>query len=296
MSTLFWLIAGVTLATAQTPTDLQIYAQLVEPEGRGLTNGVRVVVTAPRAFSYTLDEPDEVAGLEISEARASREAIGPNDVLTATWVFTGKPGRYVIPSLCARPQTGSPACAAPLYVHLGNAPDRSELVDLHEPEPVGSWGDVVPWWSLAALPLVLAAGLLVWTRRTVPEAEGPVEERPLHQQILEAWADTRADTALTREQKAFVLSELFRRYLDGMLAFPAMAWSTRETLAHLKTLPALPDPHVQRARRLLRATDLVKYAERRPDGDFFDGLHDDLTTFIDATRPRHWDGDDQETS
>jgi hypothetical protein len=39
-------------------------------------------------------------------------------------------------------------------------------------------------------------------------------------------------------------------------------------------------------RRILRATDKVKYAESRPSPEFFEELDSDLRAFIDATRPR----------
>ena len=47
----------------------------------------------------------------------------------------------------------------------------------------------------------------------------------------------------------------------------------------------LPRTNLPRAKRLLRATDRVKYAEVPPDERFFAELEDDLRGFIDATKP-----------
>ena len=51
----------------------------------------------------------------------------------------------------------------------------------------------------------------------------------------------------------------------------------------------LPEGNMARARRLLRATDRVKYAELRPGQDFFEDLEADLRAFVGSTRPRTWE-------
>ena len=50
----------------------------------------------------------------------------------------------------------------------------------------------------------------------------------------------------------------------------------------------LPKGNVPRAKKLLRATDLVKYAEVSPESDFFDDMDADLRAFVGSTRPRSW--------
>ena len=104
---------------------------------------------------------------------------------------------------------------------------------------------------------------------------------------LEAWDRIRGDAALQVEQKATALAELFRVYVEGVLGFEATARTTREILDHLGSLTHLPEGNVHRAKRILRATDLVRFAEDRPrtPEEWLADLDADLRGFVDATRP-----------
>src|SRR5690606_19878631 len=94
--------------------------------------------------------------------------------------------------------------------------------------------------------------------------------------------------ALSDLDRAHALSEITRTYIEAVLRFPATKWSTTETLAHLGRLTALPQGNVPRVRRLLRATDRVKYAGDTPEHALLEEWDADLRALIDATRPRSW--------
>ena len=123
--------------------------------------------------------------------------------------------------------------------------------------------------------------------RSRPVPEVPAE--PPDTVAIRAWEAVRADEALDDERKAQALSRIFRDYTEAALGIPAVAWTTTEILGHLGRMANLPEGNVPRARRLLRATDLVKFAEKKPGTDFFEDLDADLRAFVGSTRPTRWD-------
>jgi hypothetical protein len=174
--------------------------------------------------------------------------------------------------------------SVPLWVDLGVEPPRSgEPADIVEPATDGLMG----WFVAAALlAATLAVGAALWRAvrpRHVPVAP-PAD--PPDVVALRAWEAVRSDPLLDPHRKALALSRLFREYVEAVLAFPATAFTTTQSVDHLKSLPHLPDPNVPRARRLLMATDRVKYAEARVTGALFDELDRDLRGFVGDTRPR----------
>lgn len=255
----------------------------VESDERGLV--LVTQATVPADTPWTLDEP-ELEGLRLTAQPPRDEALGPVRVVTRTWAVRGAPGNYVLPPLCLRVEGAPPVCGDTLYVDVGTRPDRSQRADIAE--PAATW-PAVPWALLGgaalAMALVTAGAVDLWRRRPRPIA-APVPEEPPHVAAIRRWEAVRDDPTLTNEQKALALSEIFRAYVEVTLTVPARAWSTSEILAHLEGLPALARLNVPRARRLLRATDRVKYAEARPGGGFFEELEADLHAFVDATRPR----------
>ena len=74
--------------------------------------------------------------------------------------------------------------------------------------------------------------------------------------------------------------------MQQCLGFGALGWTTTEILNRLRDLSFLRREDLGRAKRLLRATDLVKFADQQPDIDFFDPLDSDLRAFVSNTRPR----------
>ncbi|MCB9663128.1 MAG: hypothetical protein H6732_03375 [Alphaproteobacteria bacterium] len=259
-------------------------------EARGPDPELVVTVTAPAGRSWSLAEPthDQV---RFSGRDERVEQVGGRTVTRRRWAVHGPPGGHRVDGLCAVVEGSAdpPPCADVLWIDIGVKPDRKEIADIVEPDPVGPG---VPWAWLAAGTLLLGAGAgaLAWRRRTAPEPEAvPVAEEPPHLAAIRRWEALRDDPTLSDHDKAVGLSEVFRTYVEATLGFPARAWTTTQTLAHLGGLDALPKLNVPRARRLLMATDRVKYAEVPPGESFFDQLESDLHGFVDATRPRSWD-------
>jgi hypothetical protein len=279
-------------AWAADPGDLRVDGTLEKLADGGLA--VRVQASAPAsAGELTVEEPAGI-GVTLTPIDDRAEHIGLGDarrtVRTRTWRVSGPPGRFVVDALCAR-QGGANACSETLYVDLGQPPARPDMADILEPPPIAGRA---PWgWIAAALS---AIAVLAWAWRTgklptraTPAVPAAPPERP-DVAALRRWDAIRRDPHLSDADKALALSEIFRAYAEATLDFPARALSTTETLAHLGGLPYLPPENVLRARRVLRATDRVKYAEVRPGDDLFLELDADLRAFIQATRPHVWSG------
>ncbi len=287
------LLFSMACGAVSEPTGLSTVLTLdvntrITVDERGRQN-LRVQVSGPVQPGWKLDKP-LVDGLTFEAATERVERLGDRVVTTRHYPFKGGEGRYIIEGLCARPVDAEPACAQPLYVDIGAPPDRSSMADISEPEPL--W-PLPPWrWIVAGtFSLVMLLAGAGWAMRKPEEVVYRViEEEPPDVVALRAWEAVRADVELDPHDKALQLSSIFRAYVERVLDYPARAFTTTETLAHLRSLAALAPENTPRARRLLRATDRVKYAEATPNEDFFDDLDSDLRAFVDSTRTRSWEG------
>jgi hypothetical protein len=254
--------AGGTLVV-QTEFDRDGEIRVPEPVGEGLT--------------FTAD------------GGPTTEDLGQRQVVTQRYVFSGSAGSYEVPPMIATwtdpdGQTAQAESRA-IFVDLDVEPPREgELADIVEPPQVWS----VPWVPILGVGLLFAGGLLVAfrPRRAATVEEGPPP--PPDEVALRRWDEVRRDEALDDEEKARLLALIFRQYVEDALGFGATAWTTTEIVSHLRQMSYLPEGNLPRARRLLRATDRVKFAEAHPGTDFFEDLDSDLRAFVASTRPSAW--------
>jgi len=235
----------------------------------------------------------DVEGLTfIPLGEAVIEAVGNREVVTQIYVFSGTKGSYTVPAMTAtwRGDDGDvEASTSPLYVDLGvPAPGREgEIFDIDNPGRV--W--TVPWVPILAIGgvgMLMLGGIVLAFRKDWRTEVGEAPEEPPDRVALRRWEAVREDASLDDFEKAKALSSIFRDYAEAVLGFPASAWTSTEILARLGTMTQLAEGNVPRARRLLRATDRVKYAEQKPGTDFFSDLDSDLRAFVSATRPHSW--------
>ncbi|MBN2799481.1 MAG: hypothetical protein JXX28_10075 [Deltaproteobacteria bacterium] len=265
--------APVTVRTWLDGAPSQVGGQLV------------VQVTAPAGLVLDLSEPEGL-GLDLREEGAGRvEALGGEQVITRRYSYSGQAGSYIVEPLVVRWGDGAQQVESqPLYLDLGVEPPRQgALADIVEPPAM--WAP--PWLLIGAgAALVGSLGLLGYgaLRREAPAA-APQAALPPDVAALRAWERARDDEALDLYGKAVAVSRVFRVYAEASLRFPAASWTTGEILAHLGQLQHLPEPNLHRAKRLLRATDRVKYAEQAPGPEFLQDLDADLRAFVAATRP-----------
>lgn len=286
-----WIFLGCTQAPVveDAPLTLQVSASDLTPAGGVLT--VRGVVVGDAVVD--LPEPT-VEGLTFERVEGPDiERLGGRTLVTSTYRFAGKKGSYEVGALTLR--SGElEASSLPVWVDLGvEAPHLQQLADIEEPAPL--WA--VPWTpilcgvgSVAALGgMVVLAFVSVVRRPAKPEVPLPPDIR-----CLRAWESVRDNPAFDDEERALELSRLFRAYTEEVLGFPAVSWTTTEILEHLSGMQHLPSGNVPRAKKLLRATDLVKYAEVAPGTDFFDDMDADLRAFVSSTRPTAWQPEGQD--
>jgi len=262
------------------------------------TGGALVVQTSFLAEGE-LSPPVPVAtGLEFEpDGPPSFERLGGHEVLRQRYVFRGKAGMYEIPPLIATwtgpDGTEAQSETAPVWVDLGvDAPEVGELADIVEPSAV--W--TIPWTPILAVSgaaLLSIGGLAVAFARPRRRKEQEVIPEAPDIVAIRSWEAVRDDEGLSSEEKAEALSRLFRVYIEAVLAFEATAWTTTEIMARLRDLGHLPEGNVPRAKRLLRATDRVKFAEHRPGADLFEDLDADLRAFVGSTRPSAWRTDQE---
>lgn len=267
-------------------------------DGKVTARGGRFVLMVEHDADLAIEGP--VLGqsrLEVEpdgEPRAER--IGDRIILTQRYVFTGAKGSHVIPAAVVTWEGAGgerTASSQPLYVDLGvDAPRPAELADIPDPEAERP----LPWlWIAAGLGVValMAAGLAVAFRSDEEQALAAVPPEAPDVVALRAWQAVR-DSELSDFDKALAISRIFREYAEQVLAFKATALTTTEILARLRRLHLLEEGNLPRAKRLLRATDRIKFAEVAAGADLFDELDSDLRAFVASTRPHHWEAEPAE--
>ncbi len=285
MSALWLLVAcsgpelGAPLGLPQTQVEAALADKQVDA-GEPLV----LTVTVRWAEGWTPFVGSELPDIEGLSATLVDEQTrdGERMVSAQTWELRGEPGSYVIPPLGVLFQDGTGGertlQSAALFADIGERGPSSELAPMAlapVPEPVPIW----PFAASGAL-VLLGAGGLIWRRRTPPEPPPPPV--PPHLLALRAWEALQADAELDDHARALGLSGLFRRYLEAVLPVPATTATSREILVALDLQTSLQ----ARCKRLLTATDLIKFARKGGGAALFDELDGDLRAVIEATRPR----------
>ncbi|MCB9759611.1 MAG: hypothetical protein H6739_07195 [Alphaproteobacteria bacterium] len=267
------------------PEPVSLHAELsarrTEPDASAT---LTVRVQADPGWSYTLPQL-ETEGLTLTLEDPESSVDGGEDVYRFT--VEGEPGSYVVPPLQVAftgPAGESVTQAVgPFYLDIGVDGPASTLEDLAlapaPPDPI--WPEVLAGLAIGAAVLGGAAFLM----RRRPSAPEPLPPPiPADVEALEAWAAARADESLGEHGLALALSRIFRRYLERACAVPATAQTSFEVLDGLHAHPRFTAALHDRARRLLTATDLIKFARQTGEAGLFDALDADLRAVIDATR------------
>lgn len=289
-----WLACAAPHASPPPAPDAPVVvrAALDGPVQKG-GGALLVQVDADPAGAVDLPTPAANGVTFTADGEPRVERIGGREVVTQRWVFRAPSGSYEIEPLVAtwRPADGAPveARSGAVFVDVGVAPPRpAEIADIVEPTRVRA----VPWLVALAVAGTVLGGL--WYAFRPRRAPAVVVAPPVPPDVaaLVAWDAVRGDAAVPLEQKAVRLAEIFRVYVEAVLGFEATARTTPELLEHLASLRHLPEGNVARAKRVLRATDRVKFAEERPGqgrdeavAEWLAELDADLRGFVEGTRP-----------
>lgn len=193
-----------------------------------------------------------------------------------TWDLSGDDGSYIV---SVKP--GGDAPAVRVFVDIGvEGPTGGEMDGLSAPPPPPP--PMWPWvvGGAAATAAVVAAGAWAWSR--FKPAPPPPNPDPPDVIARRAWAALRARDDLGSEDVARAMSEIFRTWIDAAWGFPATRRTTREILDNLAG--SLTAAELDASRRLLMATDLVKFAERSEHADLFQKLDADFEGLVRPVR------------
>lgn len=258
---------------------------------------VEVDVTVWASDGWALSPATPVAeGLRVVERSVDGPVVvGDRTRTTTTWELTGADGPYVVvvPPVEARgpgdqSRTLEPA---PVFVDIGTPPPALDgLVDVEAipeaAEPPVAW--IVAGGTVGVLGLGLVAVALVLVARSKP---APRPE-PAEVVARTAWSAARRDVA-DDHALALALSQIFRRFLQAVTGFPTLSRTTRELVTFLETEDLLDAELRQRSRRVLDATDRLKFAREGGGDAFFDALEQDFLAVVDAlSGPRPLGGTD----
>lgn len=287
-----WTLLGCGSPVVLPETFTEPVAIEVFLDGAPSGSGGKLTVQAAYDPSGEVRVPRPVGeGLTFeAEGGPTLESLGGRDVVTQRYVFRAKKGSYEVSPLVAvwtdSEGVAHEAKSGSVFVDVGvEAPAVGELFDIVDPPAVRR----IPWIPVLSVGALFLGGLLLAFGRPRRRKEA-VQAPPIPPDVaaLQAWDAVRADGSLSDEDKARELSVIFRAYVESVLNFEATAWTTSEIVAHLRTLVQLPEGNTPRARRLLRATDRIKFAGERPTGELVADLDTDLRSFVSATRPSAW--------
>lgn len=157
--------------------------------------------------------------------------------------------------------------------------------DLLPPLPPERFPSPWPIWVALA---VLGLGLIVlavwlWRRRKNRARTAPrPAPYPEATQRLDRLAAIEPRTAEAIKAHYVELADLLRTYLARSLGLPALEMTTRELAEALRRDDRVPDEAASAVRGTLRLSDLVKFADLRPDPDAHTEARARARTAIDA--------------
>jgi hypothetical protein len=282
---------------AQNPAPTLEVRTWLEGDPAGGVGTLVVQVEGDQGKKLDLPEPS-VPGLTFTEVDDPvQEQLGERAVTTRKFRFTGPPGSYEIPSLSVGDVDDTElepvGASAPLWVDLGGPPAPLAIEDIEDPAPVFQVWPLLVLAGVAAgfLAGVVALAIVLARWRGLGRAPVALPPEPPDVLALRRWDAVRTDPALDPFARAVALATILRDYQEAVLGFPATTWTTSEILEKLQGMPHLPDGNVGRARRILRATDYIKFADEAAQQALFEELDDAFRAFVGTTRPKAWRGE-----
>ena len=240
-----------------------VQAQQV-PSGEAVVWTIDVTIPPNWTATYDPPVPDELT--------ASISNDGPDTTLT----LTGPDGSYELEAfdvVVKGPTDATTLRTTPVFVDIGVDGPRSELQEVsaaQRPEP--------PLWPKVLAGLAGAAALMglayaAWQRFKPQPAPPPAT--PPHILALREWNTARMKLRDDDHALALALSDIFRRYAQAVTGLQATALTSSELL---HGLPRHWDR--ERCKRLLTATDLIKFARAEGGQDLFNQLDLDLKAVL----------------
>ena len=225
--------------------------------------------------------------LDAQEIEAVVEGIPEGEQAVFRYSLSGTEGSYVLEPqafVFSGPEGQEVERETPrLFVDIGAGAPSSTLEGLFElpPAPESPWPKRIVGALLGLL--VFALAVFLWRRRSGKEVP-PVPLVRADIEALEAWSSVYGQPGLDDHARALLLSQIYRRYLERVFVLPASAFTTAEVLRSVKG--ELHEDQWGQSRRLLTATDRIKYARRGGGKALFEALDQDFRELIATTRWR----------
>jgi hypothetical protein len=262
----------------------------LELDARKVASGEPVMATVQvvQADGVELSVGEPAAeGLEAALEEERTEPFDGWSLTTRRYALRGSPGSYVVSvggASALHPDGRQEQLEVPpAFVDIGVDGPMAELEGLAMPVPPEppTW----PWVLAAGVLIGLLIATLIWWWRRRKRATQRVLAEPPHVSALLAWQVVLEDRALSDHARALQLSEVFRRYLEAVHPMAATALTTREICDVIYAQGLVPGALLDRARRILSATDLLKFARQGGGVEFFHELDRDFQAYVAATRP-----------
>lgn len=236
----------------------------------------------PPAAGVWMSEKKAASGAAVVlHAPAGSTVVGSNELVVEakgedSWALTGEDGSYIV--TVAEPGSTTPTR---LFLDIGvDGPTGGPMDDLQAPPPPPP-----PMWPWVLAGTVVVAGTAagaIWAIRRLTPPPPPPRALAPHEAAIRAWNALRERTDLDAPGTASEMSIIFRTWLDAAWGFPATQRTRREILDNLAGM--LTAAELDSARRLLSATDLVKFAERSEHANLFEQLDQDFRTLVKPVR------------
>jgi len=116
--------------------------------------------------------------------------------------------------------------------------------------------------------------------------------RPAHELALEELGRLQKEGLIEKgiyKEHYFVLSEVFRKYLERRFHFQAVEKTTEEIFPEILKLKGFDERVKSSAKQFLYHTDLVKFAKYIPDTQEVDREHQEAVNFINETKEEQVD-------
>ena len=284
---LLWACQDAQMLDPLAEPDVSVEVQLEEKAvAAGDELLLELHLSTREGWSFDPFELD-AAGLQAEELEALVEDIPTGERAVFRYGLSGEAGSYVL-----GPQAFSftgpdgetvERESSRLFVDIGADGPVSELEGLFElpPAPENPWPKRIGLLALGAFIALLVGWWWMRRPRVVPPPPPPV---PADEEALAAWNRVRERTDIDDHTRALLLSQIFRHYLERIFELPASAFTSVEVLRSVKEY--LNEAHWGQSKRLLTATDRIKYARRGGGVALFDALDRDFREIVAATRSR----------
>ena len=243
-----------------------------------LDEGLVTRVEVDEAITVHLEAPG-ADGLEVPPVEGLQVEVV--EISEGAWdiVYSGPPGSYILEPV--QVHAGGEAVPGPrYYVDLGVQGPSSDLNPLASMTPIEE-RPIWPWFLALAVTGFTAGGVitgvLIWRNRDTSAPPPP----PIPPDVEALGAlNAAVDAGLDDHAFALAISAVFRRYVERITGEPATARTSFEVLA---SLDERFDPEM--SKKLLTATDLIKFAREQGSAELFAELVAGLRAIIIATRP-----------